>query len=389
MPTNRRIFELTILGCSGGPLSDRTCSYLLKPSRIQYNEILTTDNRKISHNCVLAVDAGTGIASISDILKYNDSNKLSDNILIGAYDKDVSEYERCHFYQNLENLTLSHPFKNLMKNSTTYQVAWKILNTISGYLITHSHLDHTSGLIINSQSFNSTKHVYGTKESMDILKDSIFDGRSWPDMVKINIVKLHVLQQSCPSKQLNDFYNIVCSPVAHGRMDNGKTYMSSAYLVTDRSTDYSILIFGDVESDKSSSENYNKNIWRSIAPLILQDKLSTIVIECSFPNKPPPLFGHMTPRFLINELLVLRKICIDQETMSSAKRESVSPLSSLYTESALQPLKNINILITHVKEMPMAQNPRTLIFDQLNELNKCYRLGINFTIVLPGLSYIV
>lgn len=51
-------------------------------------------------------------------------------------------------------------------------------NYIKGYLISHAHLDHVSGLIINSPD-DTVKNIYGLPFCLDILKEKYFTWKSW------------------------------------------------------------------------------------------------------------------------------------------------------------------------------------------------------------------
>ncbi len=51
-------------------------------------------------------------------------------------------------------------------------------NYIKGYLISHAHLDHISGLIINSPD-DTVKNIYGLPFCLDILKDKYFTWKNW------------------------------------------------------------------------------------------------------------------------------------------------------------------------------------------------------------------
>src|SRR5262249_16859101 len=48
-------------------------------------------------------------------------------------------------------------------------------------------------------------------------------------------------------------------------------------------------------------------LWQSVAPLVRAGTLKAVFIEVSFPNEQPDksLFGHLTPRWLMEELGVL------------------------------------------------------------------------------------
>ncbi|KAG0676653.1 3',5'-cyclic-nucleotide phosphodiesterase pde1 [Pichia californica] len=390
MPKNKKHFELTILGCSGGPISGKTCSFLIKPTDINYNSILNGDN-----DSFLAIDAGTGLSAIVDILKAceNDSY-LKSSYLLDLYSNPTSNGEKSvsdliSTYINTKNLSLTTPFDKInFKNQSHFQIGDKLLNSINAYLITHSHLDHVSSLIINSPAFTQPKKVFGLNSTIDSIKDNLFNSLVWPDLVSMGIVSLNPIQNNKINNNISKRYEVTPFKISHGIKSGDERYISTAFLLNDTKFDYSILFFGDVETDLISNCNYNLIIWKYIAPMILQDKFSSIIIECSTIDKPPPLFGHMIPSYLIYELTVLRKICIDSKD-ESIKLKNLKANDPLYINATYQPLQDLNVIIIHVKETLEDVNPRYLILNKLNELNKEFNLKINFTVALSGLSFVL
>lgn len=177
----------------------------------------------------------------------------------------------------------------------------------------------------------------------------------------------------------------------------------------------SILIFGDFESDSVSHLNYNLTIWKeAAAPLIISGRLRAIVVECSnsFEIDENKLYGHLTPRHVVNELKVLEREC----RLLLAERSQGSPPSEVRepeifvtenkkesdfeksfkstTRNLDQPLRGLNIIINHVKE-PLLSNyrqirdPRKQILLELNKLNEEEKLGVYFSVALSGTSIII
>jgi elongation factor 1-gamma len=82
---------------------------------------------------------------------------------------------------------------------------------------------------------------------------------------------------------------------------------SSAFFIQAGSSGKEVLIFGDVEPDSISPHPRTHLIWAEAAPKIAQGHLTGIFIECSYADSQADavLFGHLAPRHLIDELLVL------------------------------------------------------------------------------------
>lgn len=113
-------------------------------------------------------------------------------------------------------------------------------------------------------------------------------------------------------------------------------YDSSAYFIRDMITGTEALIFGDVEPDSLSLSPRNMKVWTDAAPKIVSGRLRGIFIECSYDDSQTDdrLYGHMTPRFLIEELKALareveRYRAVQKKEIESKKRKwptNVNPL---------------------------------------------------------------
>ncbi|WLF81130.1 3',5'-cyclic-nucleotide phosphodiesterase pde1 [Lodderomyces elongisporus] len=168
-------------------------------------------------------------------------------------------------------------------------------------------------------------------------------------------------------------------------------------------------------NDSVSHLNYNLTIWKeAAAPLIISGRLRAIVVECSnsFEIDENKLYGHLTPRHVVNELKVLEREC----RLLLAERSQGSPPSEVRepeifvtenkkesdfeksfkstTRNLDQPLRGLNIIINHVKE-PLLSNyrqirdPRKQILLELNKLNEEEKLGVYFSVALSGTSIII
>ncbi|MEN9701607.1 MAG: hypothetical protein RIR55_927, partial [Bacteroidota bacterium] len=130
-------------------------------------------------------------------------------------------------------------------------------------------------------------------------------------------------------------------------------YESSAFLVRNAS-DY-LLYLGDTGADTVEKTNKLAELWTAVAPLVKAAHLKAIFIEVSFDNSMPDkaLFGHLTPKLLMQELNKLN-------ALSEGK------------------LKNTTIYITHIK--PCASCEET-IKQQIKEGNQ---LGLQIAYPVQG-----
>lgn len=195
---------------------------------------------------------------------------------------------------------------------------------VKAYFISHSHLDHLSGMLINSPE-DSSKPIYAFPETIETLKTHYFISATWTNFA-------------------NEGEEPILNKYQYKRIEEGKTYpiaetgleltafplshpvpSSAAWLHNEAG--HSILYLGDTGPDSIEGKNHLKNLWQAVAEDLKQGKLNAIFIEVSFVNAQPDnfLFGHLTPKLLVQEL---------QQLASFAGEES---------------LKDFPIVVTHIK----------------------------------------
>lgn len=178
---------------------------------------------------------------------------------------------------------------------------------IKAYFISHPHLDHVAGLIINSPE-DSTKRIYGLSSCLEVLKTHYFTWQNWANF------------GDAGERPLNKYHYTVMEPgkeviigstglaVTAYSLSHGAPYESTAFLV--RSGNASLLYLGDTGADSVEHSDKLYHLWQAVAPLVQEGILRAIFIEVSFPNEQPDksLFGHLTPRWLMEELGVLGRL---------------------------------------------------------------------------------
>lgn len=200
---------------------------------------------------------------------------------------------------------------------------------VKAYFISHSHLDHLSGMIINSPE-DGPKAIYALPPTIQTLKDHYFINATWTNFA-------------------NEGENPILGKYEYKRMREGKSYAiaetdlhlsafplshpvpsSAAWLHNELG--YSILYLGDTGPDSIEGDGHLKGLWKAVGKDLKKGKLKAILIEVSFTNSQPDnfLFGHLTPKYLAEELQQLAKF------------------------SGKKSLKDFPIVVTHIK--PDADN---------------------------------
>jgi 3',5'-cyclic-nucleotide phosphodiesterase len=198
-------------------------------------------------------------------------------------------------YKGLELAATKKLFKST--NPSTIQQ-----EQINGYFISHAHLDHTAGLIMNSPNDNA-KNLYGLASVLDVFKKNYFTWSAWANFGtegEAPILKKYSYQTITPKLEIPiDNTGLFVTPFV---LSHVKPYESTAFLV--RNQDAYLLYLGDTGSDKIEQSDQLAQLWQTIAPLVIQNQLKAIFIEVSFDNSvsEKALFGHLTPKLLMEEM---------------------------------------------------------------------------------------
>jgi 3',5'-cyclic-nucleotide phosphodiesterase len=179
---------------------------------------------------------------------------------------------------------------------------------IKGYFISHAHLDHTAGLIMNSPNDNA-KNLYGLASVLDVFKKNYFTWSAWANFGNEGegpILNKYKYQTLVPKKEIAiDNTDLFVTPFV---LSHVQPYESTAFLV--RHQNSYLLYLGDTGADKVEQSEQLAALWKAIAPLVMNKQLKGIFIEVSFDNSIPEkaLFGHLTPKLLMEEMGKLNQL---------------------------------------------------------------------------------
>ena len=67
-----------------------------------------------------------------------------------------------------------------------------IRSRIKAYLISHGHLDHISGFLLNSPNDQAGKYILGLNETISIIRQHYFNNQAWADFASTGIKVRHL-----------------------------------------------------------------------------------------------------------------------------------------------------------------------------------------------------
>ncbi|MCM2679713.1 MBL fold metallo-hydrolase [Echinimonas agarilytica] len=252
-------------------------------------------------------------------------------------------------------------FKGLQKANANLNNAEERLTPshIKAYAISHAHLDHVSGMVLNSPE-DTSKPILALAPTINTIRDHLFNWEVWPNFA--NEGEGHTLNQyhyvrlkpeqtyAVKDTQMT----ITAFPLSH----SGHS-ASTAFLVKHHAD--SVLYLGDVGPDVIEKSDQLYHVWKTVAPLVQAHQLRAIFMESSFPNSHPDhlLFGHLTPKWMMSELQTLAEL-VDSSNPNAA-------------------LEGLKVVVTHIK--PSVAGPAIAELRIMEDLNALNHLKLQF--ILP------
>jgi len=297
-------FEIIVLGCTGGPGEANLSGYLIS---YDHQSFVAFDSGTLLHGLDVAIERGT------------------------FADFSFSDPELC-------------PSAEILQKH------------IKAFLISHAHLDHISGLVVNSQA-DESKAIYATNQTIDHLRDHIFNGLIWPNYGNegegaLDLYTYHRLALG-KQEEIGETEFLV-EPFLLSHPEPGA---STAFLL-EHAGSY-LLLCGDTCSDRTGKGGCLDHIWKRVAPLIDQGQVAALLIECSFGQleEGKESYGHLDSATLLEELSLLESRC--EKTISG-----------------------LNVVITH-RKVGLRQD-KDLLSEIEMELKGKNALGVNFIFPTQG-----
>lgn len=399
-------FEVIILGGLGGPSEFYTQCFMVRP--------LDSDNLKS-----ICIDGGAGVGHrMNTLLVSNEDRKITIDDFTTVND-DFNEYFKVcnknskdqHYNMDKEksmnkkiqcNIDSSVGIVDIVKlgfsdkllkllndKPTILQRAYKLYQGIVGYYITHPHLDHISGMVLNSplmfdKEVQGEKTIYGLNFTTNALKSCIFNDIIWPKLSDTSNGRLRIETLiECKSHYLPQFpeWEIVPFRLRHGtKVVDGRRVYSTVYLLRNRFQKNAIIFFGDTDYNQSIIKGNDEvdllnSFWDYLVKVVPLDNLRGIFIECSSSSveNDKQLYGHLSPKYLIYSLKTLH-----DKYVSNFNNNVRSKF-------------DLNIIITHVKMVANSKDSRETILNELKMLAKQYveLRDVNFYLALNKHRFIL
>jgi cAMP phosphodiesterase len=173
---------------------------------------------------------------------------------------------------------------------------------INSYFISHAHLDHTAGLIMNSPN-DAPKKIYGLPSVLQVFKNNYFTWSAWANFGnegEAPVLKKYTYSPLVAKQEFEvEGTGLFVTPFI---LSHVKPYESTAFLVKNK--EHYLLYLGDTGADSIEQSTQLMELWQAMTPLIKNGQLKGIFIEVSFDNSVPAksLFGHLNPSLLMDEL---------------------------------------------------------------------------------------
>lgn len=175
-----------------------------------------------------------------------------------------------------------------------------IARHIRAVLVSHAHLDHLAGLVVNSTE-DAPKPLLGTPTTLAMVRDHLFNWKLWPNFTDAGVRPLGRYALTpvgpAPTPVAGTPFAVEALPLSHG-----PGYASTAFLLF--AGDDALLYLGDTGPDDVEGGSALAAVWSRVAPLVRERRLHAVFVECSYSDAraDAELFGHLNPRWLAKEL---------------------------------------------------------------------------------------
>ena len=181
------------------------------------------------------------------------------------------------------------------------RVGYTLTSVIRGYLISHAHLDHFSGVIVSSPD-DSKKPIYALQSTLTAIEATYFNWIAWPNFgdagpePRLSKYTYSALEPGAPRELTDTGMTVTVFPLTHDAAE------SAGFLI--EGGDEAILCLGDTGPDSVQGVENLDRVWRAVAEKVASGALKAVIVESSYTSDQPDefLFGHLTPKYILADL---------------------------------------------------------------------------------------
>jgi len=227
-----------------------------------------------------------------DVFVEKDHTNRDEQIkILGAYGTKSKGYGTSAFLLNRKNvIDAGNLLEPLNIESIDIENVW----------MTHSHLDHIIDIAyILDNYFNLRKkslNIIGLPETIKAIRENFLNNTVWPDFSKIPLTLSGEMAVTYTEIEIGKEYKTGEDEYIKAFLTD-HTVASCGYVYTKKDT--AVIITADTYSLDSMIEEIENN-----------EKITTMVVECSFPNELKELAinsKHLTPEILFEQLKGLKR----------------------------------------------------------------------------------
>jgi len=171
---------------------------------------------------------------------------------------------------------------------------------IENIWVTHAHLDHISDIAYILDNYfhlrRKSLNIIGLPETIKVIKESYLNGTLWPDFSKIKLVHSDAMAVTYTQLSIGKEYQIGESESIRA-FETDHTIESCGY-----------IYYRDSSGVMITADTYS--LQNAISIINADDKITSLVVECSFPNEMEKLAiesKHLTPKLLFNQLTGIKR----------------------------------------------------------------------------------
>ncbi|PHH77729.1 hypothetical protein CDD82_3379 [Ophiocordyceps australis] len=176
------VLHVVVLGAGGGPQESNITAMLVR-----------SVSQHWAKGSIVAVDAGIHLSAIARLIGHDASSSSSSSPSCSwpgqGQDGPQAHHQDSHQdnYKDPLPPRLAHgPLQGLPLpcRSVEANAAHVVRTLVDTYLITHPHLDHISGLVVNTAGLSASrpKKIAGLPSTIQALKNHIFNNVIWPNL---------------------------------------------------------------------------------------------------------------------------------------------------------------------------------------------------------------